>query len=66
MAEDKGFAPKLALTNVGKSSSKKRNEEVSTFVYGRKPPQALPLEEASLGAILLEREAINVVLDIES
>ncbi len=64
MAEDKGFAPKLALTNVGKSSSKKRSEEVSTFVYGRKPPQALPLEEASLGAILLEREAINVVLDI--
>jgi replicative DNA helicase len=64
MAEDKGFAPKLSLTNVGKSSSKKRSEEVSTFVYGRKPPQALPLEEASLGAILLEKEAINVVLDI--
>jgi len=64
MAEEKGVATKLSLMNAGKSSSKKRNEDVSVFVYGRKPPQAIPLEEASLGAILLEREAINVVLDI--
>lgn len=64
MAEEKGVATKLSLMNAGKSSSKKRSEDVSNFVYGRKPPQALPLEEATLGAILLEKDAINVVLDI--
>lgn len=30
MAEDKGFAPKLSLTNVGKSSSKK---EVRKYLH---------------------------------
>jgi len=64
MAEEKEIAGKLSLMNTGKSSSRKRTEEVSAFVYGRKPPQAIPLEEACLGAILLEKEAIIEVLDI--
>lgn len=32
--------------------------------YGRIPPQAIDLEEAVLGAIMIERDAIIVVLDI--
>lgn len=32
--------------------------------HGKLPPQALDLEEAVLGALLLERDAINAVIDI--
>ena len=32
--------------------------------YGKIPPQAMDLEEAVLGAIMLERDAILTVLDI--
>ncbi len=32
--------------------------------YGKIPPQALDLEEAVLGAIMLEKDAILSVLDI--
>ena len=34
--------------------------------YGKIPPQALDLEEAVLGAIMLEKDAILSVLDILS
>ncbi len=43
---------------------KKRSEELSDFVFGKVPPQAVPLEEAVLGAIMLEKDALTVVLDI--
>jgi replicative DNA helicase len=43
---------------------KKRGEELSDFVFGKVPPQAIPLEEAVLGAIMLEKDALTVVLDI--
>ena len=32
--------------------------------YGRMPPQAVDLEEAVLGAIMIERDAVIAVLDI--
>ena len=32
--------------------------------YGKKPPQAVDLEEAVLGAIMLEKDAIVSVMDI--
>ena len=32
--------------------------------YGKIPPQALDLEEAVLGAIMLEKDAIIAVMDI--
>ena len=43
---------------------KKRGEELSDFVFGKVPPQAIPLEEAVLGAVMLEKDALTVVLDI--
>lgn len=43
---------------------KKRNEDAASAMYGKLPPQAVPLEEAVLGAIMLEKEALTVVLDI--
>lgn len=33
-------------------------------LFGKKPPQAIELEEAILGAIMLERDAIDMVLEI--
>jgi len=36
----------------------------SFFEYGKIPPQAIDLEEAVLGALLLEQNALSVVVDI--
>ena len=49
----------------------KNNKYRSNFIeealdYGKKPPQAVELEEAVLGAIMLEKDAIISVMDILS
>ena len=44
--------------------TKKRNDELSSFVFGKVQPQALPLEEAVLGALMLDKDALTVILDI--
>lgn len=44
--------------------AKTRREDLSNFVFGKVPPQAIPLEEAVLGAIMLEKDALSVILDI--
>lgn len=60
--------PKNPLTqkNQGLTGRKTRskNEDLSTFVYGKVPPQAIPLEEAVLGALLIDKDALTSVLDI--
>ncbi|NRB61446.1 MAG: replicative DNA helicase [Saprospiraceae bacterium] len=45
-------------------SRRNRTEELSDFVFGKVPPQAIPLEEAVLGALMLDRDAMSNVLDI--
>jgi replicative DNA helicase len=40
------------------------NDGMSNFVFGKLQPQALPLEEAVLGAMLLDRDALPMVMDI--
>ncbi len=40
------------------------NESLSNFVFGKVQPQAVPLEEAILGALMLDREALPLVMDI--
>ncbi len=42
----------------------KHPAELSEYVFGKVQPQAIPLEEAILGAIMLDREALSIVLDI--
>ncbi len=37
---------------------------MSTMVYGKLPPQAKDLEEAVLGAIMLEKSAFDIVIEI--
>ena len=36
---------------------------MNSLVYGKVPPQAKDLEEAVLGAVLLERKAFDVVIE---
>ncbi len=39
-------------------------EGLSNYVFGKIQPQAIPLEEAVLGALMLDREALPMVMDI--
>lgn len=60
---------KDARTNSSKGSTQRKDakgggEGLSNYVFGKLQPQALPLEEAVLGALMLEREALPVVMDI--
>ncbi|HXB92447.1 MAG TPA: replicative DNA helicase, partial [Puia sp.] len=59
----------MDLTNINfnKDRSKLRRKpsvDLSTMVYGKVPPQAKELEEAVLGAIMLEKSAFDTVVEI--
>ncbi|MCB0548035.1 MAG: replicative DNA helicase, partial [Phaeodactylibacter sp.] len=47
-----------------RSRSKNRGEDLSNYVFGKVQPQAIPLEEAVLGALMLDKDALSIVLDI--
>lgn len=64
MSEQKNPVKALENTRGSKGQVKKRSEELSDYVFGKVPPQALALEEAVLGAIMLDKDAMSVVLDI--
>ena len=53
-------------TNTGKRFRKgdKKQGDMSSYVLGKLPPQARALEEAVLGAIMLEKDALTEVLDV--
>lgn len=42
----------------------KKGNELSSYVFGKVQPQALPLEEAVLGALMLDKDALPVIMDI--
>ena len=57
----------LTNLNLNKDRSKLRRKpsvDLSTMVYGKIPPQAKELEEAVLGAIMLEKSAFDTVVEI--
>jgi replicative DNA helicase len=56
----------MSETNINKKvrTSRTKNEDISHLIYGKIPPQARDLEEAVLGAILIEKDAISYVSDI--
>ncbi len=58
------MADPLKKTSPMGKSRKSRNEEMSGMVYGKMPPQAIALEEAILGALMLDKDALTTVLDI--
>ncbi|RMG78363.1 MAG: replicative DNA helicase, partial [Bacteroidetes bacterium] len=43
---------------------RRKKEELSEYVFGKVPPQALPLEEAVLGALMIDKDALPIVVDI--
>jgi len=56
----------MDLTNLNKDRKTRRKPSIdlSTMVYGKVPPQAKDLEEAVLGAIMLEKSAFDTVAEI--
>src|SRR5512139_3155969 len=56
----------MDLTNINKDRKTRRRGSIdlSTMVYGKVPPQAKELEEAVLGAIMLEKSAFDNVVEI--
>jgi replicative DNA helicase len=51
-------------SNRPRSGTKQGREDLSSYLFGKVPPQAIPLEEAILGAIMLEKDALTEVLDV--
>ena len=56
----------MDLTNLNrdKKNRRKTSPDLSTMIYGKVPPQAKELEEAVLGAIMLEKGAFDAVIEI--
>jgi replicative DNA helicase len=56
----------MDLTNLNKDRKTRRKStlDLGTMVYGKVPPQAKDLEEAVLGAIMLEKSAFDTVAEI--
>ncbi|MFN2458392.1 MAG: replicative DNA helicase [Chitinophagaceae bacterium] len=56
----------MEITNLNRDrkSRRKSSIDLSTMVYGKVPPQAKELEEAVLGAIMLEKRAFDTVMEI--
>jgi replicative DNA helicase len=56
----------MELTNLNKDRKIKRKPDLdlNTMVYGKVPPQSKELEEAVLGAIMLEKRAFDVISEI--
>src|SRR4029078_59588 len=56
----------MDLTNLNKDRKQRRKSslDLGTMVYGKVPPQAKDLEEAVLGAIMLEKNAFDTVAEI--
>src|SRR6186997_2270212 len=56
----------MDLTNLNKDRKQKRRSslDLGTMMYGKIPPQAKDLEEAVLGAIMLEKSAFDTVVEI--
>src|SRR3954470_16989140 len=56
----------MDLTNLNKDRKQRRKTQIdlSTMVYGKVPPQAKDLEEAVLGAIMLEKSAFDTIIEI--
>ncbi len=64
MAEGNKPVKTSAPGGIHSGRGKKQGEDLSSFFFGRVLPQAVPLEEVVLGAIMLDKDALSVVLDI--
>ena len=55
---------KMMKTVSNRMSAVKGNTNVNELVYGKVQPQAIPLEEAVIGAIMLDKDALPTVTEI--
>ncbi len=54
----------MEITNLNRDKKRRKGSvDLSTMVYGKVPPQAKELEEAVLGAIMLEKSAFDSLVD---
>lgn len=55
----------MDLTNLNRDRKNRRKSsmDLSTMVYGKVPPQAKELEEAILGAIMLQKDAFSLAIE---
>jgi len=51
------------ITPAGNQQRTMRSSAQSIFDYGKIPPQAIDLEEAALGAVMLEQNALSAIID---
>ena len=56
----------MDLTNLNKDRKPRRKSsaDLGSMVFGKIPPQARELEEAILGAIMLEKSAFDTAIEI--
>src|SRR5690625_3030724 len=55
----------MEISNLKKDANvRRKSSDISSLVYGKIPPQARDLEEAVLGAIMLERGAFDTAVEI--
>jgi replicative DNA helicase len=57
----------MDLTNLNRDKKNRRkasSPDLSSMIYGKVPPQAKDLEEAVLGAVMLEKGAFDTVIEI--
>src|SRR6476661_7581847 len=56
----------MDLTNLNRDKKNRRKTapDLSTMIYGKVPPQAKELEDAVLGAVMLEKGAFDTVVEI--
>src|SRR5580658_3790394 len=55
----------MDLTNLNTNRKTRRKPlDLGTMVFGKVPPQAKELEEAVLGAVMLEKSAFDTVIEI--
>ncbi len=58
------MADQLDIKKKFNKKNNKRGEDLSNYVFGKLQPQAIPLEEAVLGALMLDKDALSIVIDI--
>ena len=64
MSEQKDTTNKPVAAGQRRPASQRKGEDLSNYVFGKVQPQALPLEEAVLGAVMLDKNALTIVIDI--
>src|SRR5690606_41601992 len=64
MSTDNEFNPISNRSNKPSFTDRRSKYPQLTSGLGKLPPQALDLEEAVLGALMLEKDALSVVIDI--